>query len=106
MIGILKSMGSNDWNIRRIFLYLTGFLTLRGLAWGNIIGLAVILIQKYLEVIHLDPASYYVEVVPVNLSLMHLLTLNAGTLLLTMAMLVIPSQLISRISPDKSIRFD
>ncbi len=106
MIGILKSLGSNNWNIRKIFLYLTGFLTSRGLLWGNILGMLILLAQKYLKVIHLDPASYYVEVVPVNINILHLLALNAGTLFLTMVMLVIPSQLVSRISPDKSIRFD
>jgi lipoprotein-releasing system permease protein len=106
MIGILKSMGSNNWNIRKIFLYLTGFLTTRGMLWGNILGLAIILAQKYFRLIHLDPTSYYVEVVPVNLSLTYLFALNIGTLIITIAMLVLPSQLISRISPDKSMRFD
>jgi len=106
MIGILKALGSRNWSIRKIFLYLSVFLTSRGMFWGNIIGVALILIQKTFEVIKLDPTTYYVDVVPVNFSLMHLLLLNIGSIIITTIMLVIPSYLVSKISPEKSIRFD
>lgn len=106
MIGILKALGSTNWSIRKIFLYLSVFLTSRGMLWGNIIGVALILIQKIFEVIKLDPTTYYVDVVPVNFSLMHLLFLNIGSIIITTIMLVIPSYLVSKISPEKSIRFD
>ena len=106
MIGILKAMGGNNWNIRKIFLFLSGLLMVRGMVWGNIIGLILILSQKYMGLFHLDPTSYYVEVVPVNLSVIHLIVMNLGSVIITIAMLVIPSQLISRISPDRSIRYD
>jgi len=106
MIGVLKSLGTRSWNIRKIFLYLSAFLTLRGMLWGNIAGIAVIAIQKYFEVVKLNPATYYVDVAPVHFSLLHLLLLNAGTILITTLMMVIPSYLVSRISPEKVIRFD
>lgn len=106
MIGVLKSLGSPDWSIRKVFLYLSGFLVSRGLLWGNLIGLAFIFLQKKFGLLHLDPASYYMDVVPVNFNLLHLLLLNAGTLVITLLMLVGPSYFISKISPEKTIRFD
>jgi len=106
MIGVLKVLGSRNWSIRKIFLYLSVFLTSRGMLWGNIIGVALILVQKTFEVIKLDPTTYYVDVVPVNFSLMHLLFLNIGSIIITTIMLVIPSYLVSKISPEKTIRFD
>lgn len=106
MIGVLKALGSPNWSIRKVFLYLSVFLTSRGMLWGNIIGIALVLFQKLLHVIKLNPETYYVDVVPVNFSLTYILLLNAGSLLITSLMLVIPSYLVSKISPDKTIRFD
>lgn len=106
MIGVLKALGSPNWSIRKVFLYLSVFLTSRGMLWGNIIGITLLIIQKYFHIIQLNPESYYVDVVPVNINIIHILILNAGSLLVTMLMLIIPSYLVSKISPDKSIRFD
>lgn len=106
MIGILKSMGAANVNIRKIFLYLSAFLVGKGLLWGNIIGILLCVIQRQFKVIHLDPASYYVDTVPVNLMIHHLLLLNVGALLVTLLMLLGPSYLVGRISPEKTIRFD
>jgi lipoprotein-releasing system permease protein len=106
MIGVLKAMGSPNWSIRKVFLYLSVFLTSRGMLWGNVIGIALLLIQKTFEVITLNPESYYVDVVPVNINIAHILLLNLGSLMVTTLMLVVPSYLVSKISPDKSIRFD
>ncbi len=106
MVGILKSLGSPNWNIRKVFLYLSGFLILRGLLWGNIIGIGLLLIQKYSGLMPLDPETYYVDVVPVNFSAVHLFFVNGGTMFATLLMLVVPSYFISKISPDKSLRFD
>ena len=106
MIGVLKALGSPNWSIRKVFLYLSVFLTSRGMLWGNAIGIVIILVQKTFNVIQLNPASYYVDVVPVNFNIAHILLLNAGSLAVTTFMLVIPSYLVSKISPDKSIRFD
>ncbi len=106
MIGTLKAIGSTDSSIRKIFLYLSGFLISRGLVAGNLLGIALLLIQKYFGVISLDPASYYMEIVPVHLSALHFILLNAGALAITLLMLLLPSYYISRLSPDKTLRFD
>jgi lipoprotein-releasing system permease protein len=106
MIGVLKALGSPNWNIRKVFLYLSFFLTSRGMLWGNAIGISIILLQKTFSIIKLDPTTYYVDVVPMNFSLLHLLLLNLASIIVTTVMLVIPSYLVSKISPDKSIRFD
>ena len=106
MIGVLKALGSRNWSIRRIFLYLSVFLTSRGMLWGNIIGITFIVVQKTFEIFTLNPTTYYVDVVPVNFSIIHLLLLNAGTVVATFLILIVPSYLVSKISPDKTIRFD
>ncbi len=106
MIGILKSLGSRNWSIRKIFLYLSVFLTSRGMLWGNVTGILFIFLQKTFRFIKLNPTMYYVDFMPVNFSLTHLLLLNAATIFVTTLMLVIPGYLITKISPDKAIRFD
>lgn len=106
MIGVLKSLGAANVNVRKIFLYLSAFLIGEGLIWGNVLGLLVGLAQHYFEIIHLDPKSYYVDTVPVNISLLHLIILNIGALLVTIFMLLGPSYFVSRIAPEKTIRFD
>ena len=106
MIGILKALGSKNASVRKIFLYQSAYLTLVGLIWGNLFGLAICLAQKYLNLIPLDPSSYYLDTVPINLNPIHLLALNAGTMAITFLFLLFPSMIIARISPDKSIRFN
>ena len=106
MIGILKGLGTTSASIRKIFLYQSVYLTMIGLAWGNLIGIVLCLAQKYLHIVSLDPSSYYLDTVPINLSLMHILLLNLGTMVITILFLLIPSMIIARISPDKSIRFN
>ena len=106
MIGILKALGTNNISVRKIFMYQSGYLTLVGLLWGNLFGLGICLAQKQLNLISLDPGSYYLDTVPINLNLAHLLLLNAGTMVITFLFLLIPSNIIARISPDKSIRFN
>ena len=106
MIGVLKALGSSDWSIRKIFIYNAMYLIGRGLFWGNAIGLTVLLIQKYFKVFPLDPETYYVTEAPVHLDVGYILALNAGTFLLCLVMLLIPSYLVARIRPIKAIRFD
>jgi lipoprotein-releasing system permease protein len=74
--------------------------------WGNLVGIAIIGVQNLTHLIRLDPSTYYVEFVPMNFSVLHLLLLNLGTITVTSLILIIPSWFISKISPDKSIRFD
>jgi len=106
MIGILKALGTSNVSVRKIFMYQSAYLTLVGLLWGNLFGLGICLAQKYLNLMPLDPASYYLDTVPINLNLSHILLLNLGTMLITFLFLLIPSMIIARISPDKSIRFN
>ncbi len=106
MIGILKAIGLENSRLRKIFLYQSGFLIAKGLFWGNLAGIGIALLQKYTGAIKLDQASYFISTVPINLNLYHLLLLNIGTMVITIAMLIIPSYIAGRISPEKTIRFD
>ena len=106
MIGILKALGTNNWNIQKIFLINAGYLIILGLFWGNLIGIGLLLLQKNFGFFPLDPEVYYVTQAPVYLSLSYVLSLNIGTFLICLLMLMIPSLIISRISPVKSIRFE
>lgn len=106
MIGILKALGTTNTSIRKIFLYQSGYLTLMGLLWGNLIGLTLCLLQQQFHLISLDPSSYYLDTVPINLNLFHVLLLNMGTMAITFIFLLLPSMIIARISPEKSIRFN
>jgi lipoprotein-releasing system permease protein len=106
MIGVLKALGSEDRTIRRVFIFQAAFLIGKGLLWGNIIGIGLAFFQLKTGMISLDPTSYYIKTVPVNLELAHILLLNAGTMAVIIIMLLVPSQLISRITPVKAIRYD
>jgi lipoprotein-releasing system permease protein len=106
MIGVLKSLGAEDITLRRVFLYQAAYLIGKGLLWGNFIGIGLAYLQLKTGVIKLDPSSYYIKTVPVNLELTQILLLNAGTMAAIIIMLLVPSQLISRITPVKAIRFD
>jgi lipoprotein-releasing system permease protein len=105
MVGILKALGGANWSIQKIFLYNASYLILKGLFWGNLIGIGFLLIQKYFKVISLDSATYSVATVPVYISFWAVLLLSLGTLLLCFLMLVIPSYIITKILPSKSIKF-
>lgn len=106
MIGVLKSLGAEDVTIRRVFIYQAAYLIGKGLFWGNFIGIGLAYLQLKTGLITLDPTSYYIKTVPVNLELGHILLLNAGTMIAIILMLLVPSQLISRITPVKAIRYD
>ncbi len=106
MIGILKALGSEDWSVRKIFLYNAGYLILIGLFWGNLIGLGLLFLQKYTGWIKLDPTNYYVSEAPVYISAGYIVWLNLGVLGLCLLMLLVPSYIITRIVPSKAMRFD
>ncbi|OFY67224.1 MAG: ABC transporter permease, partial [Bacteroidetes bacterium RBG_13_42_15] len=106
MIGIFKALGSENATIRKVFLYQAAYLIAKGLFWGNIIGIGLAFFQLSTGLITLDPTSYYIKTVPVNLELSHILLLNAGTMAAIILMLLVPSQLISRIAPVKAIKYD
>jgi lipoprotein-releasing system permease protein len=106
LIGLLKAMGGNNWSIRKIFLYNASYIVLVGLFWGNLIGLGLLFIQKQFKLFPLDPSNYYVSEVPVYLNLWYVLALNIGTFVICFLLLLIPSQIITKISPVKAIRFE
>jgi lipoprotein-releasing system permease protein len=106
MIGILKALGSSNWTIRKVFLYNASYLIGLGLLWGNLIGLGLLFAQKYFKLFPLNPDTYYVSEAPVYISWDYIILLNVGTFLACLLMLLIPSVIISRISPVKAIRFD
>ena len=103
-IGLLKSLGANNWTIRRIFLTQSAYLISRGMLWGNIIGLLIIAIQYFTHIIPLDPTSYYVDHVPVYLSFSAWLLINIGLAISSILMLVGPSYFVTRISPAEAMR--
>jgi lipoprotein-releasing system permease protein len=105
MIGILKALGSYNSSIRKIFLYNAAYLILKGLFWGNSIGLFLIGVQYYFQIITLNPETYYVATMPVYISVSAILALNIGTLVLCFLMLIVPSYIITKINPSKSIKF-
>jgi lipoprotein-releasing system permease protein len=106
MIGILKSLGATSWFVRKIFLYNAMSLILQGLVIGNSIGLGLLAIQHYFSPFKLDPATYYVTEAPVFISWWHIALLNAGTFFICLLVLIIPSYVVSKISPVKAMRFE
>lgn len=105
MIGVLKALGNTNWQIRKIFLYNAAYLIIAGLFCGNILGIGLGIFQSTTHFFSLDQASYYIDFVPVQLDLKDILMLNAGTLLICIFVLLLPSMLVTRISPLKAIRF-
>lgn len=106
MIGILKALGANNWTIRKIFLYNAFHLIVRGLCWGNGVAIGLLLLQQQFGIIKLNPENYYVNTAPVYLHWNYLVALNVGTIFICLLVLLIPSYIITKISPVKAIRFE
>lgn len=106
MIGILKALGANNWTVRKVFLYNAFYLIVRGLFWGNLIGIALLLIQQQFGVVSLNPENYYVNQAPVYFNWGYIVLLNLLTVGVCFIVLLIPSYIITKISPVKAIRFD
>jgi len=92
--------------VRKVFLYNAMHLIFVGLIWGNVIGLGLLLAQKYFKLFPLNPDTYYVTEAPVYLDAGYIIALNVGTFVLCLLMLLIPSYIIAKISPVKAIRFE
>jgi lipoprotein-releasing system permease protein len=105
MIGVLKALGGKNLTIRKIFLYQSFNLIIKGLIIGNLLGISLSLLQKKFEIISLNPENYYLTTVPINLDLVNILTVNIGASLIIMLFLIFPSMLVSRISPSRVISF-
>lgn len=106
MIGILKALGARNSTIRHTFLWFSAFIIGRGLLWGNIMGLGIVLIQKYTGVVKLDAQTYYVNEAPMELNLLLIALLNVVTLLVSVFVLVAPSYLVSHIHPARSMHYE
>ncbi len=106
LIGILKALGTTDWSIRKIFLYIAINLIVQGLLLGNLIAFGFALLQQNFSLISLDPKTYYMNTVPINFDLIHVLMINIGTVLVCYLILIIPSVIITKITPVKAIRFE
>jgi len=106
MIGVMKAVGAGDNLLSKIFLYQAAWLTIKGLFWGNLIGIGLATLQLKTGLISLNPSSYYLKTVPINLDPAHILLLNIGAMTAIILMLLIPARLIGRITPVKAIRYD
>lgn len=106
MIGVLKALGASNGTIRKTFLYLSVFLVGKGILWGNALALALYFVQRHWKIMKLNPETYYISHVPVDMNWWLYLALNVATFLISLLMLVGPSYLISKISPVKSIRYE
>lgn len=105
-IGILKSLGATNWQIRKTFLYNAVFIILKGMFYGNLIGVILLLMQYYFGIIKLNPENYYVSTAPVTINIVHIAALNALVLAIGILALIVPSYIITKISPAKSIKFN
>lgn len=105
MIGTLKALGANNWSIRKIFLYNAAYLIVKGLFYGNLIGLSLLWVQKYFGIVRLDPVSYYVHQAPVLIRFWDVLFLNLGVIVISILVLLIPSFLITKITVVKALRY-
>ena len=106
LIGILKALGATNWSVRKVFLYNALYLIGKGLFWGNLIGLGIAFLQKYFKLLSLDESTYYMSKVPINLDFFSIISLNFGTLVVCYLILIIPSIIITKITPIKAIKFE
>ncbi|HMO41612.1 MAG TPA: ABC transporter permease [Saprospiraceae bacterium] len=106
MVGTLKALGGTNWAIRKVFLYYAAYIVLVGLFWGNLMGIGLCLMQEQFGLIRLSEENYYLTVAPIQLQWWSILIINVGTLIITLVFLILPSYLVSSISPVKAIRFN
>lgn len=106
MIGILKALGSSDAGVQRIFIFKAAYLIGQGILLGNLLGIGFCYYQLKTRIITLDPTSYYLDFVPINLELWHILLINAGAFSICLLAMLLPSLIVTRITPVKAIRFD
>ena len=104
MIGVLKSLGMTDRSIRKIFLYNATYIIGLGLLWGNALGFLLLWLQQRYSLIKLDAATYYVSEVPIAISSIAVILLNIGVLLLCLLMLLVPTYVITKISPTETMK--
>ena len=106
MIGTLKAIGATNYTIRKIFLYNAAYIIGLGLFWGNVLGLGLCFLQKQFGFIKLPEESYYISVAPIEFNWLFILGINLGTMIVCLIMVELPSYLVTRIQPIKTIRFE
>ena len=106
MIGLLKAFGMRNGQLRQVFLWRASFITLRGLAWGNAVGLGLCFVQRYFHVVRLSSEGYLLSEVPISLGWGWWLALIAGAVAAIVALLVVPTYIVSTVKPDESIRYE
>ena len=106
MIGLLKALGMQNGSLRKIFLYRASMIALRGLGWGNAVGLAIALVQKYLQPVRLDAEGYLLSVVPIDLDWRWWLLLNVGFTLSIVLLMLLPSSVVATVKPDETMRYE
>lgn len=104
MIGLLKSLGMRTWGICKVFMYKGSQIVLKGMLYGNIFAVAVLLVQKYTQIITLNPENYFVNFVPIDLSILQWCVINIAAFAINMLIMAVPTLFISKVSPDKSIK--
>lgn len=105
MIGILKALGMKNGSVRKIFIYRSAYILFAGLLLGNVIGIGLALVQKYTNLVGLDESGYFLSSVPIDLGWEWIAGLNVGTLVVILALMVFPTNIVSRITPEKTIRY-
>lgn len=106
MIGLLKALGMTNKSVRLIFIYRSAVIVFRGLLWGNFIGIGLCLLQQQFGLITLDPKNYYFSVAPIELNVGSILLLNVAAFLFVLTVQLLPSIMVARISPEKTIRME
>lgn len=106
MIGLLKALGAGNATVRHTFMWFSAFIIGRGLLWGNLVGLGLVALQYVTGLVKLDPVTYYVSTVPVEVNLLYVVLLNIGTLIISLFVLIAPSYLISHIHPAKTMSYE
>lgn len=106
MIGLLKALGAKNWQVMQIFLYQSASIILKGMFWGNVIGLGFCFLQLQFGIIPLDPETYYVSSAPIYLNFGHILVLNIGVFVLCILALIIPAAMVAYTSPVKALRYE
>lgn len=105
MIGVLKALGARNSMVRHTFLWFGVFIVLKGMLIGNILGIGICLLQQYTGIVELDPTTYYVSEAPIELSIPLILLINAGTLIISSLILIVPTFLVSHIQPARTMKF-
>ncbi len=106
MVGLIKTLGMSNVSVRKIFLYISLKLIARGLFWGNIVGIGLCLLQYYFRIIKLNAETYYVDYVVIEINWLYVLLLNSGTFITCLLMLFLPTLILTKLTPIKTLKFD